>query len=141
MAHNKINYLEIFHKNGYRVTKQRQVILDAICEADEHTTVGEIYFRAKRLDSTIDRSTIYRVLNVFVELGIVVGAEDVNGEKRYEVVKEQPHHHLICKICGSDVVIENLVIEEFYQTLQTSYDYEVDMDHLIVFGICSRCVD
>ena len=139
MTHNKIDYLEIFHKNGYRVTNQRQVILDAICDADGHATVAEIYYLAKKLDSGIDRSTIYRVLDVLVELGIVNCAEGMNGERVYEMVKEQPHHHLICKNCGHDIEIENQIIEEFYLNLQTAYNYEVEMDHLIVFGICSIC--
>lgn len=141
MSHNKINYLEIFHRNGYRVTDQRQVILDAICEADGHTSVGEIYYRAKKLDNGINRSTIYRGLDVLVELGIVNVAEDVNGEKVYELVREQPHHHLICRTCGQDIEIENSVIEEFYQHLQTQYNYKVEMDHLIIFGVCPKCTN
>ncbi|MBL6983789.1 MAG: transcriptional repressor [Anaerolineales bacterium] len=134
-----MNYLEIFHKNGYRITNQRQVILDAICEADGHATLAEIYYRAKKLDGKIDRSTIYRVLDVLVELGIVNCSEDLNGNRVYELVKEQPHHHLVCKLCGEDTEIDNQVIEEFYQNLQTTYYYEVEMDHLIVFGVCPEC--
>jgi Fur family ferric uptake transcriptional regulator len=139
MTHNKINYLEIFHENGYRFTKQRQAILEAICQADGHETVAEIYYRAKELDEGIDRSTIYRAFEVFEKLGLVIRADDVNGERVYEMVKEQPHHHLICKQCGHDIEIKNRAVDEFYQYLQNEYDYEVVMDHLIVFGVCSRC--
>lgn len=101
--------------------------------------MAEIYYRAKKLDGKIDRSTIYRVLDVLVELGIVNCSEDLNGNRVYELVKEQPHHHLVCKLCGEDTEIDNQVIEEFYQNLQTTYYYEVEMDHLIVFGVCPEC--
>jgi len=139
MSHNKINYLEKLHASGYRVTRQRQTILDSICEANGHATIADIYFRAKKFDQGIDRSTIYRTLDVFVKLGLVIYGENVNGERVYELVKEQQHHHLICKECGNDVGIDNQVVDDFYQNLKHIYSYEVNMDHLIVFGICSNC--
>jgi len=139
MTHNKLNYLEKLHENGSRITRQRQVILDAICQADGHTTVGEIYYRSRKLDVSIDRSTVYRSLDLFVKLGIVIVAENINGERTYELVKECPHHHLICTICGNDVEIENKAVDDFYMQLSSEYKYEITMDHLIVFGVCSNC--
>lgn len=139
MPHNNINYLEIFHNNGYRFTQQRQVIMDAICEAGGHATIAEIYSRAKQMDIGIDRSTIYRAIDVFEKLGIVISGDDLDGERVYELVKEYPHHHLICKRCGHDIEINNNFVDEFYRNLQSEYDFEVVMDHLIVVGVCPEC--
>lgn len=139
MTHNKINYLELFHKKGYRLTRQRQVILDALCQSDDHSTVGEIYYRAKILDPGIDRSTIYRALDVFVRLGLVIRGDDANGERVFELKREQQHHHLICKGCGQDIEVENEVVEDFYHQLRGLYHYVIKMDHLIIFGTCSNC--
>lgn len=139
MTHNKINYLELFHEKGFRITRQRQVILDAICQADGHITIREIYYRAKKLDKNIDRSTVYRSLDLFVQLGLVIPGEKNDGEQTYEMVKESHHHHLICTICGKDVEIEHEVVDDFYIQLSSIYDYEVVMDHLIVLGVCSKC--
>jgi len=141
MTHNKINYLETLHKNRRRLTRQRQVILDAICQADGHATIGEVYYRAKKYDENLDRSTVYRSLDLFVDLGIVIVAENIDGERTYELVKESRHHHLICSECGNAVEIEDDVVENFYQALRYEYKYKVDMDHLIVFGICLDCFD
>lgn len=139
MTHNKINYLELFHENGYRITRQRQVILDAICQADGHVTIGEIYFQSKKLGKNIDRSTIYRSLDLFVKLGLVITGEKSDGEQIYEMVKESRHHHLFCKVCGNEVEIDNKMVDGFYKQLSFTYGYEVVMDHLIVFGVCSKC--
>jgi Fur family ferric uptake transcriptional regulator len=141
MTHNKINYLEMFHQNGYRLTRQRQTVLDALCQADGHATVAETYYRAKELDAGIDRSTIYRTLDLFVRLGLAISGDNVNGERVYELVKEQRHHHLICKVCGEVIEVDNQVVEDFYKDLQSVHNYEIDMDHLIVFGICQTCSD
>lgn len=139
MTHNKINYLELFHEKGYRLTRQRQAILDALCQSDGHATVGEIYYRVKMLDNSIDRSTVYRSLDSFIQLGLVICGDDVNGERVYELIKDRQHHHLICSKCGNDIEVENQVVEDFYRQLQNLYHYEIKMDHLIVFGICSNC--
>ena len=139
MTHNKINYLDIFHKNGFRITRQRQVILDAICHADAHVTIGEIYYQSKKLDNNIDRSTIYRSLDLFQKLGLVVPGERNKGEQTYEMVQEYRHHHLICKICGKDVELESNVVIKFFNSIGSIHDFEVDMDHLIVLGICQKC--
>ncbi len=117
MTHNSINYLELLHENGYRITSQRQVILDAVCLSDGHSSIGKIFHRAKELDKGIDKSTVYRALDLFVKLGIVNLADDINGERGYEMVKEGYHHHLLCKICGNDLEIENFLVDEFYEKL------------------------
>lgn len=140
MTHDKMNYLEIFHEKGYRLTRQRQAVLDALCQSDGHATVGEIYYRAKMLDERIDRSTVYRSLDAFIQLGLAIIGEDVKGDRVFELIKERHHHHLICSECGNDIEVENQVVDNFYQQLQDLYKFEIKMDHLIVFGICPECL-
>ncbi|MGD2159029.1 MAG: Fur family transcriptional regulator [Anaerolineales bacterium] len=135
MTHNKINYLETLHQNGHRLTRQKEVILDAICQADGHATIREFHYRSKKLNDSLDRSTVYRPLDLFVKLGIVISGETIDGERTYELAKENCHHHLICIKCGKAVEIEDTVVDDFYHFLRPEYKYEVDMDHLIVFGI------
>jgi len=78
MSHHKVAYEDIIRASGHRVTKQRIVILDAVCDAGKHTTLGEIYARVRAVDPSVDRSTLYRTLKLFIELGLVVSAEPGN---------------------------------------------------------------
>ena len=141
MSHNKLDYLDKLREQGFRLTKQRQAILDAVCQADGHATIGEVLYQAKVIEPGIDRSTVYRTVNLFVKLGLVIVAETESRERTYEIVKEEHHHHLICKKCGVDIEIESRLVEEFYQGLNTEYGYQVEMDHLIVFGVCAQFAD
>src|SRR5262245_9187430 len=100
MTHFDIDYVSIIHNAGHRVTPQRLLILDAVCEGGGHTTLGEIYARARVVDPSLDRSTLYRTLKFFVELGLVVAADMGDGETYYEIAKPHPHHHLVCRRCG-----------------------------------------
>jgi Fur family ferric uptake transcriptional regulator len=135
MPHGYIEYLEILHEHGYRMTSQRRVILGAVCMRPGHRSVSEIYYQAREIDSRIDRSTAYRTLNLFLKLGLVNSAESPDGEKVFEIVQNPPHHHLICRKCGKDTEVETHYVEPFYRELSEQYHYRISMDHLIIFGL------
>lgn len=139
MSHHKLDYVDIMRSNGLRVTSQRLHILDAICEGYGHTTLGQIYARVRRKDASIDRSTVYRTLDVFVELGLVVSADTGIGEKVYEIAKPSPHHHLVCKKCGQERELDNVVMQRLFHVVEEEYGFAINMDHVVLFGLCQAC--
>jgi Fur family ferric uptake transcriptional regulator len=141
MTHNKINYLDLFHKHGFRITHQRQAVLDAVCQANGHVTISQIIFQTRKLDRGIDQSTVYRSLELFEKLGLVIPGEKVNGEQTFEIVQESRHHHLICTNCGNEVEIDDEIVDDFYRQLKSAYGFDVRMDHLIVLGVCGNCTN
>ena len=126
------------HAAGLRITSQRVEILDAVCEGQGHTTLGEIYARAHAVDPALDRSTLYRSLKLFVVLGLVVSAE-VSGETYYEIAKPRPHHHLVCRRCRKEQEIEHAVMQGMFDQVYQQYSFRSDSDHLVLFGICAEC--
>ena len=139
MSHQNLDYVRILHNRGYRVTPQRVTILDAICEGEGHSTLGDIYTRARKHDPQIDMSTVYRALELFQTLGLVVSADFDGHEKGYEIAKPQQHHHLICKVCKNEFDIDSQTVNDFYKVLKQEYGYDVTMDHLVLSGICPNC--
>jgi len=87
MTHNSLHWEQVLWSAGHRVTKQRALILNAVCAGEGHTPLGDIYMRVRRADRSIDRSTVYRALRLFIELGLVVAADTGTGETYYEVRK------------------------------------------------------
>lgn len=139
MSHNSTDYEEVMHAAGYRVTPQRVLILDAVCAAEGHTSLGDVYARARAADRSIDRSTVYRALKLFVELGLVVSADVGDGETYYEIAKPKRHHHLVCRRCGKEQEVEDVVMESLFQQVLDVYGFEADSDHLVLFGMCADC--
>lgn len=139
MSHNTIDYREIIRSSGHRVTPQRISILDAMCESSGHTTLGEIYARVRQIDKAIDRSTLYRTLKLFANLGLVVSADTGDGETYYEFAKPQHHHHLVCRSCGKEQEIGQEVMQSMFEQVEREYQFRVDTDHLVLFGLCSDC--
>jgi Fur family ferric uptake transcriptional regulator len=139
MAHTSLNYCRVLREAGFRVTDQREVILDAVCAGSGHSTLKEIYLRAQERITSLDRSSVYRALKLFVELGLVVAGVNIDGEDVYEITQADPHHHLICRQCGAEQEIAHDVIEGLYAAMHERYRFRVTSDHLVLFGVCARC--
>ncbi len=140
LSHETTEYEDIIRAAGHRVTPQRIHILDAVCAAQGHTTLGEVYARVCQVDPSIDRSTLYRTLKLFIDLGLVVSADKHDGETYYEIAKPQHHHHLVCRKCGKEWDIDDAVITRMVEQVLSDYDFRVDTNHLILSGVCGACV-
>ena len=55
---------------GYRITPQRQLVLDAVSRL-EHGTPDEICAEVQRTSSGVNLSTVYRTLELLEEIGVV----------------------------------------------------------------------
>lgn len=139
MSHENMDYEGIMHRAGHRVTTQRVMILDAVCEGGGHTTLKQVYRRLHRMDATIDRSSVYRTLKLFVALGIVIAAESTTGETLYEIPKPQKHHHLVCRRCGTEQEIGHEAIQGMIARIMEQHGFMVEMNHLVLHGLCATC--
>ena len=57
MSHESVNLAALLRREGYRMTMQRQVVLDAVCEAGGHATPDQIYEIVQRSSEAINRTT------------------------------------------------------------------------------------
>ena len=137
--HNTLNWEQVLHRAGHRVTRQRTVILDAVCAGQGHTPLGEIYARAHRQDPTLDRSTVYRALKLFIDVDLVVAADTGEGETLYEIKRPDQHHHLVCRTCGREQEIGDDALLGMFEEVRRGYGFEVATDHLVLFGTCDNC--
>lgn len=139
MTHQQLHWEDVLRRAGYRATRQRGLILDAVCAGGGHTSLGEVYARVRRRNATLDRSTVYRALKVFVETELVVAADTGDGETYYEIKRAEPHHHLVCRLCGWEQEIDASVLESMIERVRDQHGFEVVTDHLVLFGYCTHC--
>ncbi len=141
MTHQQVFWEDVLRRAGHRATRQRGMILDAVCAGKGHTSLGEIYARAHRRDATLDRSTVYRALKVFVETELIVAADTGDGETYYEIKRPAQHHHLVCRSCGWEKEIGDALLGDMFDRVRDAHGFEVATDHLVLFGYCARCRD
>lgn len=138
MTHHTKNYIEMMHERGFRVTPQRQLILDVICGCGNHTTPEEIYKRVRTKFPSVNLATIYRNLDFLCELRLVV-ATQIGRKMYYEIAGECPHHHLVCRNCNRIEQIDHTNMKALFSKVEREQDFTVDMDHITLFGLCSKC--
>lgn len=140
MTHNLLNWEDLLRKSGHRVTRQRGVILDEVCRSGGHVSLGEVYAHAHRADPTLDRSTVYRALKLFIDIDLVVAADTGDGETYYEIKHPQQHHHLVCRTCGVEQEVDDTVLGAMFDQVRRQQGFQVETDHLVLFGTCAACL-
>ena len=62
--------LQQLKEQGFRITKQRRMLLDVILE-EECSSCKEIYYKASKLDKKIGTATVYRMINTLEDIGAI----------------------------------------------------------------------
>jgi Fur family ferric uptake transcriptional regulator len=139
MSHHTLDFAALLRDQGHRLTPQRQLILDAVCEGGGHSTPEEIYERVRAKSSAVNRATVYRTLELLRELRVVVAADMGGGRTVYEIAGRQPHHHLICRTCGAQEELEHDAVKSLFNKIEREYGFKVETNHLALFGQCKSC--
>lgn len=130
---------EILRKRGYRLTPQRHMILSVIQEANEHLSIEQISERVQQRNPYVSLSTIYRTLELLRELGLVRESHLFGEQPHYEAVGSQAHHHLICRRCHVTIHLDDALLGNLHEQLQTQYHfYQMTLD-LVAAGYCDTC--
>jgi Fur family ferric uptake transcriptional regulator len=123
---------------GYRLTPQRQLVLDAVAGLG-HGTPDEICAEVQRTAPGVNLSTVYRTLELLEELGLVTHAHLSHGAPTYHVVGEVQHVHLVCRVCGQVTEVASDVLAPLAQDLMRDRAFLVDIGHVALFGLCELC--
>ena len=138
MAQLAANFAAQLHARGSRLTPQRQLILEVVQQADDHITPEEVYEAVHRRNPAISRATIYRTLDFLCELRLI-HALRWGGQMYYEITGEEPHHHLVCRICGAMLDCEHELLQTLFEAVEKKHRFTIDMEHVALFGLCPHC--
>ncbi|MGC9971867.1 MAG: transcriptional repressor [Bryobacteraceae bacterium] len=129
-------------KQGIRLTRQRQILLELIEQSGQHLDAEQLYERAKMRDPKINRVTVYRTLKMLKQ-GQMVDELDLmhyEGDQHYyETRMKQEHAHVVCLRCGK--------VEEFYgeplhrlrRQIEVHFGFQILVARTEVGGYCSHC--
>lgn len=138
-----------FRGCGYRMTAPRMAVIEELSKTKEHLSVEDIYMRIHKTDPGIGLTSIYRTLDLLVQMGEVVKFDVGDKKARYEFAAETEgkghHHHLVCSGCGEVIDYSEFVeeekelIEKIEKRLSKKYGFDIK-NHLIQFqGLCGKC--
>lgn len=138
-----------FRGGGYRLTVARQAILNVLGKSDKHLSAEDIYLAVHKVYPAIGLTTVYRTLELLVQMKMVFKFDFGDKRARYElaegVLGTKHHHHLVCSACGRIINYTDFIdkeIELLNQTeksLQEKFNFKIT-NHIIQFyGLCDKC--
>lgn len=120
------------------LTKQREVVLQVIREADTHLTANEVFDNAKTLLPTISFATVYNSLRFLKDAGIIAEIQFGNGASRFDK-KITRHDHAICNKCGKLVDLELDFPSELVRTAAVASNFKAESLEFTLRGLCPEC--
>jgi Fur family ferric uptake transcriptional regulator len=124
--------------SGYRVTPQRQLVLEAVRRL-EHATPEEIFADVRHTVRGVNVSTVYRTLELLERLGLVTHTHLGHGAPRYHLAAEAQHVHLVCQQCERVTELDPAAVQSLVDSLEDDHGFVTDVGHLTVFGRCAEC--
>ena len=116
-----------------RNTKQRKLVLDIINNSYSHPTAEDVYMKCKKVVPNISLGTVYRNLNLLVELNQIIRLRFDNDVDRFDKCLDHAHFH--CAKCSK--------IEDIYESIDIANligNNKVIDCKIILEGICSDCL-
>ena len=131
-------YAPQLRSRGFRMTPQRMAILHVLRHSGIHLSPTEVFKQAKRDLPGLTEPTVYRTLEFLAENGLAYPSHTGNGHLTYQIAGDD-HHHVICRICGSEIEVEHASLENLYRKLESTSGYVRIDSHVTFFGVCPNC--
>lgn len=134
-----VSEVQALRERGFRLTHQRRLIIEYVKTRSVHVTAEEIYAEVSRECPEMNIATVYRNLQWLHSVGLLHTFDLGTNRREYEYARASPHHHLVCKECGTEQQIDNHVMVCFQAHVLDHYGFEADPDHQAIFGRCLAC--
>lgn len=138
MSHH-LTFVQGLREAGFRMTPQREMILSVICDGGGHITADAILKRVRDRYPYLNKSAVYRTLDLLTQLGLVNPTDFGSGCIEYELHEHPHHHHLLCRHCGRRIQVQAEVFAPLEKALYARYGFSPDLDHFAIFGTCRQC--
>jgi Fur family ferric uptake transcriptional regulator len=131
-----------FAERGIRMTEQRRAILRVIETASKHLDAAQILRKAQKIDASVDRSTVYRTLQLLKRQGLIdeLDLMHIHGEGHYYERKlGRDHIHMACLRCGKIMEFVSDVFDKLKQQVEKDCSFRILVSRLEIGGYCSAC--
>jgi Fur family transcriptional regulator, ferric uptake regulator len=129
---------EQLRSRGYRLTPQRELVLEAVTSLG-HATPEDAFTWVRQRSAGVNISTIYRTLELLEELGLVKHTHLDHGAPTYHAAAAPEHVHLVCRRCGDVIEVDPHMVRSLIDGLRRKVGFVADVGHLTVFGQCRAC--
>lgn len=128
---------EILSKKGVKPTANRVLILRSLLTVEHPISLSEM----EELIPTMDKSSIFRTLNLFLEHHVTHQIDD-EGVIKYELCHHENecdlsdmHTHFHCEVCHQTFCLHEIQVP----IVQLPEGYQIEAINYMVKGVCPQC--
>lgn len=121
-----------------RNTRQRQVVLEELRKLTSHPTAAELYELARQRLAKISLGTVYRNLELLVQMGVIRKLETAGSEARFDADVNH-HYHVRCVRCQRVDDAYGLPHNPIKEEVMQLNGYDIVGLRLEFIGICPSC--
>ena len=147
MSISQEKFKKMLKEKGLKVTNQRLLVLEVLAEnRDKHMTAEDIYELVKEDYPEIGLATIYRTVQLLLEMQLVDRINLDEGCVRYEIGElfdgegKHHHHHLICKTCGKVLPFRDDLLDGLERHIEEKTGFHALAHELKFYGQCRECL-
>ena len=133
--------LEKLRQAKIRETKNRRLLLEVLHAAKTPLTPSVIVAACHRAGRRVNKTTIYRDLELLEQLSLVRRVMLSDRKQYFELTERGHHHHLVCTSCDQmqDIAIEDDRLVAQAEMIGKKYNFLITTHTIEFFGLCKQC--
>lgn len=132
--------IQVLQAQGYKVTKPRREVLEALEEAQKPLSPYDIQRLLRQKGKYLNHVTIYRILDLFCRLNLAHRVLSSGGFVRCSLGKKEGcHRFTVCRQCGA---IQEFADKELCQgedKFAQNFGFHTEYHLSESSGLCSNC--
>lgn len=121
-----------------KYSRQRESIKASLMERKDHPTADAIYTSIREDFPNISLGTVYRNLNLLVDLGEIQRLSCGDGTDHFDY-DTSPHYHYVCRQCGSIMDLPMETATKLEEEARKYVDGTVEEHSVFFYGTCGEC--
>lgn len=138
----RCNYPELLTSSELASTPHRLMVLEIVGNSPSPLSPQEIYMTLRR-SHPMNKVTLYRILEILVEKGLVERISAGDRAYRYGLApntNHPPHPHFYCNSCGNMECLAPEAVPLDTQSLQRGFPALIQKVEVRLDGICKNCL-
>lgn len=122
-----------------KYSRQRESIKACLMSRHDHPTADALYMTIREECPNISLGTVYRNLNLLVELGEIRKLTCGDGADHFDA-DTSAHYHFVCRDCGTVLDIPGDAFADINDTAAAHLGCQVDSHSIYFNGVCPDCM-
>jgi Fur family transcriptional regulator, ferric uptake regulator len=133
--------LEELQRAGYRSGGARRAVIQLLGRQECCLTAQEIFDGLRAEGRGVGIASVYRILDLLAEQGLVQRVEIGDAITRFEPAHAggDHHHHLVCNSCGKVEAFEDEGLEKALRQVERKTGYTTAGHDVLLRGACQDC--